>query len=31
MFEESAHAPFMAEPEKFYQEMLKVKEETYPY
>ncbi|SHJ35737.1 Pimeloyl-ACP methyl ester carboxylesterase [Geosporobacter subterraneus DSM 17957] len=31
VFEESAHAPFMAEPEKFYQEMLRVKEETYPY
>lgn len=29
VFERSAHTPFMGEPEKFNQELVKVKEETY--
>ncbi len=29
IFEESAHAPFMGEPEKFNQEMVRVKNETH--
>jgi pimeloyl-ACP methyl ester carboxylesterase len=29
IFENSAHTPFMKEPEKFYREMVRVKEETY--
>ena len=29
IFENSAHTPFMKEPEKFYQEMARVKKETY--
>ena len=29
IFENSAHTPFMKEPEKFYQEMVRVKNETY--
>lgn len=29
VFEQSAHTPFMAEPEKFNREILRVKEETY--
>jgi len=29
IFENSAHTPFMKEPQKFYQEMVRVKNETY--
>ena len=29
IFENSAHTPFMKEPQKFYQEMMRVKNETY--
>lgn len=28
-FDQSAHTPFMGEPEKFNQELVKVKKETY--
>jgi hypothetical protein len=29
VFDRSAHTPFMGEPEKFNQELVKVKKETY--
>ncbi len=30
VFDNSAHTPFMAEPERFFQELKRVKDETYP-